>query len=376
MHGADELVLRDLDRGVLLLTWNRPERNNGWTIDLEEAFFGALVDASADPDVRVIVVTGAGRSFCPGLDTETLAAATGGTPMATVRRWPLNLVRFVPKPVIVAVNGACAGIGFIQAVACDLCFASSSAKFTSAFARRGLPAENSISWMLPRLVGTANAMDLLLSARTGARRRGAAAGSRQPGGAARRPAGGHARVRPRSRRQLLAQGHGRDQAAGARRLGAQQRAEPHGSARRGGRVDRPLRLQGRRDELQGEAPASVRRAGRRDGRPSRAGTADRHGADLAEDAGEPGRLRPLRRGRRRRDVERSSADAAGGRRGRPPRLRRRAAWAGRRRPAVEHPVGIRPVDRRGGQRSTAGTARAEADAERAAFPSSPGSTDR
>ncbi len=165
MHGADELVLRDLDRGVLLLTWNRPERNNGWTIDLEEAFFGALVDASADPDVRVIVVTGAGRSFCPGLDTETLAAATGGTPMATVRRWPLNLVRFVPKPVIAAVNGACAGIGFIQAVACDLCFASSSAKFTSAFARRGLPAENSISWMLPRLVGTANAMDLLLSAR-------------------------------------------------------------------------------------------------------------------------------------------------------------------------------------------------------------------
>jgi len=165
MHGADELVLRDLDRGVLLLTWNRPERNNGWTIDLEEAYFRALIAAANDPDVRVIVVTGAGRSFCPGLDMETLGALTGGTPMASRRRWPLNLARHIPKPVIAAVNGACAGIGLVQAVACDLRFASTSAKFTSAFARRGLPAENAISWTLPRLVGTANAMDLLLSAR-------------------------------------------------------------------------------------------------------------------------------------------------------------------------------------------------------------------
>ena len=162
---AEPLVLRQLEDGVLLLTWNRPERNNGWNVDLEEAYFQALIDASADPAVRVIVVTGAGRSFCPGLDMQTLAAATGGTPMTNRRRWPMNFARHVPKPVIAAVNGACAGIGFIQAVACDMRFASTSSKFTSAFARRGLPAENSISWMLPRLVGTGNAMDLLLSAR-------------------------------------------------------------------------------------------------------------------------------------------------------------------------------------------------------------------
>ena len=160
-----ELVLQDLEAGVLLLTWNRPERNNGWTVDLEEAYFQALIDASANPDVRVIVVTGAGRSFCPGLDMHALSAATGGTPMATRRRWPMNFSRHVPKPVIAAVNGACAGIGFIQAVASDLRFASTAAKFTTAFARRGLPAENSISWMLPRLIGSANALDLLLSAR-------------------------------------------------------------------------------------------------------------------------------------------------------------------------------------------------------------------
>ncbi|HUF97540.1 MAG TPA: enoyl-CoA hydratase-related protein [Ilumatobacter sp.] len=162
---TEPLVLQHLEDGVLLLTWNRPERNNGWNIDLEEAFFGALIDASNNADVRVIVVTGAGRSFCPGLDMQTLSAATGGTPMASRRRWPMNFVCHVPKPVIAAVNGACAGIGFIQAVACDLRFASTNAKFTSSFARRGLPAENSISWMLPRLIGTANAMDVLLSAR-------------------------------------------------------------------------------------------------------------------------------------------------------------------------------------------------------------------
>ncbi len=161
----EHLVLEHLDHGVMLLTWNRPLRNNGWNIDLEEAYFGALINAAANPDVRVIVVTGAGRTFCPGLDMHTLASAASGTPMAARRRWPMDFVRHVPKPVIAAVNGACAGIGFIQAVACDLRFASSSAKFTSAFARRGLPAENSISWMLPRLIGTGNAMDLLLSAR-------------------------------------------------------------------------------------------------------------------------------------------------------------------------------------------------------------------
>ena len=145
---SEPLVLQQLDDGVLLLTWNRPERNNGWNIDLEDEFFQALIDASANNDVRVIVVTGAGRSFCPGLDMQTLSAATGGTPMANRRRWPMNFIRHVPKPVIAAINGACAGIGFIQAVACDLRSASTAAKFTSSFARRGLPAENSISCLL------------------------------------------------------------------------------------------------------------------------------------------------------------------------------------------------------------------------------------
>jgi len=77
----------------------------------------------------------------------------------------MTTARLVPKPIVTAVNGACVGIGFIQMASCDIVFASSTAKFTTAFARRGLPAENSLSWMLPRMVGTVNAMDLLMSAR-------------------------------------------------------------------------------------------------------------------------------------------------------------------------------------------------------------------
>ena len=163
---SDNVLLSELIDGVLLLTWNRPERNNGWTNSLEEAYFGALIDAAANPEVKVIVVTGAGRSFCPGLDMAVLSAsATAGTPSTMNRRYPMTMARFIPKPVIAAVNGATAGIGFIQMLSCDIRFVSSTAKFTTSFARRGLPAENSISWLLPRLVGTGVAADLLLSGR-------------------------------------------------------------------------------------------------------------------------------------------------------------------------------------------------------------------
>lgn len=161
----DPIVLRDLDRGVLLLTLNRPERNNGWNLDLEHTYFEALAAGAADPDVRVIVVTGAGRSFCPGMDMQVLADATEGRRPAERPRRPMTFARSIPKPVFAAINGACAGIGLIQACAADLRFAARGAKLTTAFARRGLPAENSLSWILPRLVGTGRAMDLLLSSR-------------------------------------------------------------------------------------------------------------------------------------------------------------------------------------------------------------------
>ena len=162
----DELLRELDDDGVLLLTLNRPDRNNGWTFALEDAYFGTLIAAANDPAVRAIVVTGAGKSFCPGLDMQVLErSAKTGDAGGTYRRWPMTTARQIPKPIIAAINGACAGIGFVQMASCDVVFASTAAKFTTAFSRRGLPAENSLSWMLPRLVGTANAMDLLLSAR-------------------------------------------------------------------------------------------------------------------------------------------------------------------------------------------------------------------
>src|SRR5262245_14008995 len=162
---ADELRRELDDTGVLLVTFNRPDRNNAWTYDLEDAYFQTLLAAANDPEVRAIVVTGAGRSFCPGMDMEVLEASAKGQKSGLHRRWPMTTALQVPKPVIGAVNGAAAGIGFIHVVTFDVVFAASGVKFTTSFARRGLPAENGLSWLLPRRIGTAKAMDLLLSAR-------------------------------------------------------------------------------------------------------------------------------------------------------------------------------------------------------------------
>ena len=160
-----ELVLREVQDGVCLLTLNRPDRANAWTQALEDRYFDLLAEADRDPQTRVVVVTGAGRAFCPGFDMEELAAlgAGEGEPPAPSR--PQTFPLTIRKPVIAAINGACAGIGLVQALMCDLRFAAAGAKFTTAFARRGLVAEHGISWLLPRLTGPATALDLLLSAR-------------------------------------------------------------------------------------------------------------------------------------------------------------------------------------------------------------------
>jgi enoyl-CoA hydratase/carnithine racemase len=159
-----EVVLREIRDGVAILTLNRPERLNAWTPAMEARYFGFLEEAAADPDVRVIVVTGAGKGFCPGVDMEALKdIGTGGTfeHSGKPQTFPLT----IPKPIIAAINGACAGLGLVQALMCDLRFAAAGTKFTTGFVRRGLVAEHGISWMLPRLLGPARALDLLLSGR-------------------------------------------------------------------------------------------------------------------------------------------------------------------------------------------------------------------
>jgi len=161
-----ESVLYSQDGPIATLTLNRPERLNAWTPEMGSVYFDLLDRAAADPDVRVIVVTGEGRAFCAGADMEVLRAIGAGEEERSrdVRRQTYTLS--IPKPVIAMINGPVAGIGLIMALMCDLRFAASGAKMTTAFARRGLIAEHGVSWLLPRLVGPARALDLLLSGRT------------------------------------------------------------------------------------------------------------------------------------------------------------------------------------------------------------------
>ena len=164
-----DVVLYERRGPVALVTLNRPDRLNAWTGALGERYFELLDQAAADPDVRAIVVTGAGRGFCAGADMamlQGLGASEGDRARAAGPGKPHWYATTVPKPVIAAINGACAGLGLVHALMCDVRFAAAGAKFTTAFARRGLVAEHGISWVLPRLVGPARALDLLMSGRT------------------------------------------------------------------------------------------------------------------------------------------------------------------------------------------------------------------
>lgn len=171
---SSDVVLYDLQSGIATITWNRPEANNGWTTELELLYYKYLDQAQADPAVKVIVLTGAGRSFCPGADMNMLSNAAGGRASASGGEaggqagrtpWPVDYPATITKPTIAAINGACAGVGLVQACMLDFRFAVEGAKFTVAFARRGLIAEYGSAWLLPKIVGHANALDLLMSSR-------------------------------------------------------------------------------------------------------------------------------------------------------------------------------------------------------------------
>lgn len=182
---AYEDILYRVDGGVAVITLNRPDKLNAWRAEMERELRSAMRDAGADPTVRVIVLTGAGRGFCAGADMNGLQstvaagqaragstpapAAPGPAPFDASSRGDYqrqySYFPAVPKPIIAAINGACAGLGMVMALYADMRFASDAAVFTTAFSRRGLIAEHGISWLLPRLVGMAHAADLLFSAR-------------------------------------------------------------------------------------------------------------------------------------------------------------------------------------------------------------------
>jgi enoyl-CoA hydratase/carnithine racemase len=167
------------ERGVALVTLNRPDRRNAWSGPMAVEYRWALHHAHIDPDVRVVVLTGAGADFCAGADTGALDTMTrqGGhyeRAKADLPPYPEGAPSWVrhnhtfplavSTPIIAAINGACAGAGFVLATYADLRFASTTARIATAFASLGLPAEYGIGWMLPRIVGVPNALRLLWDA--------------------------------------------------------------------------------------------------------------------------------------------------------------------------------------------------------------------
>jgi len=174
---AYQEILYTVANAVATVTLNRPDKLNAWTAVMEDEVRDAMQQAGADPAARVIVLTGAGRGFCAGADMNLLQGigAKPGARRETALKfdmdkrpdWQTRYSYFpaIPKPIIGAINGPAAGLGLIMALYCDWRYASDAAVFTTSFSRRGLIAEHGISWLLPRLVGQAQALDLLISAR-------------------------------------------------------------------------------------------------------------------------------------------------------------------------------------------------------------------
>ncbi|CUH81235.1 2-(1,2-epoxy-1,2-dihydrophenyl)acetyl-CoA isomerase PaaG [Tropicibacter naphthalenivorans] len=162
-------VLSSLKDGVLTVTLNRPDKLNSFNEDMHLALRAQIQRAHDDPDVRAVLITGAGRGFCAGQDLGDRDPRSGETPdlgktLETFYNPTLRLMRSLNKPIICAVNGVAAGAGANIALACDIVLAAKSAKFIQAFAKIGLIPDAGGSWSLPRLIGEARAKALALTA--------------------------------------------------------------------------------------------------------------------------------------------------------------------------------------------------------------------
>ncbi len=173
----------EVDGPSAVITLNRPEALNALTNNMMEELKHALGEAEKDESVVGIILTGEGRGFCSGMDMNALdSQASGGDlgggqelrkldadpgdkSMGENFQIAFTYIMSIRKPIIVAVNGACAGLGMSIALLCDMRFASDNAKFVTAFSQRGLVAEHGQSWILPRIIGPARALDLLWSSR-------------------------------------------------------------------------------------------------------------------------------------------------------------------------------------------------------------------
>lgn len=164
---------------VATVTYNRPEKMNAWTTRMFEELYNAIHDADEDPDVGAIIVTGAGRAYCAGADLSGLnrvaqgderigglgRPAPGTENLNPNYRGRFSWMLAVKKPIIGAINGPAVGMGFANALYCDIRIASEQARMGLIFVRRGLAIEFGSSWLLPRIVGIANAIDLAVTGR-------------------------------------------------------------------------------------------------------------------------------------------------------------------------------------------------------------------
>ena len=170
----------EVEEQIATLTLHRPERLNSWTGRMHTEYRHLLLRAEEDPEIRAVVITGSGRGFCAGADTSALESHVErggydpGTPEDLARPGYGVRPEFdadfafqfgMRKPIVAAINGPAAGVGFVIACYADLRFAVPGAKLTTAHGRLNLPAEYGLSWLLPRLIGLTRANDLLLSSR-------------------------------------------------------------------------------------------------------------------------------------------------------------------------------------------------------------------
>jgi 2-(1,2-epoxy-1,2-dihydrophenyl)acetyl-CoA isomerase len=156
-----ETILYDVQDGVATLTINRPEQFNGMTVRMLNETYQCLTAASADPGLRILVMTGAGRAFCPGADLKgTAAGANDGAVNEKASYHVGRLLHEMPALTIAAINGACAGAGFGWACGADIRVAARSANFSTAFLKVAVAGDMGIPWSLPRLVGAARAREL------------------------------------------------------------------------------------------------------------------------------------------------------------------------------------------------------------------------
>ena len=165
---ASDTILFERTEGIARITLNRPEKLNSFNVEMHEALRDALAQVHADPTMRVLVLTGAGRAFCAGQDLSDRAVAPGGTAVdlgASIEKYygPLVLaLRRLPMPVICAVNGVAAGAGANLPLACDIVLAARSASFVEVFCKLGLIPDTGGTYFLPRLLGSARATALAM----------------------------------------------------------------------------------------------------------------------------------------------------------------------------------------------------------------------